>query len=65
METTEVKTLKGVVHLALAAAPILEIKQSSTKLRNVLLGLAAGWHLNAAFYHFFIEKGKKSGRRKR
>jgi hypothetical protein len=57
METTEVKHLKGAVHLALAAAPLLEIKHSSSKLRNVLLGLAAGWHLNAAFYHFFIEKG--------
>jgi hypothetical protein len=65
METTEVKHLKGAVHLALAVAPILEIKNSSSKLRNVLLGLAAGWHLNAAFYHFFIEKGvSKRAKRK-
>jgi hypothetical protein len=63
METTEARHLKGVVHLLLAAAPLLELKQSSTKLRNVLCGLAAGWHLNAAFYHFFIEKGAKHGRK--
>ena len=65
MESTEVKHLKGAVHLMLAAAPLLEIKHSSSKFRSVILGLAAGWHLNAAFYHFFIEKEPKRGKSKR
>lgn len=61
MESTEVKNIKGIVHIALAAAPLLEIKHSTSKFRNVMLGLAAGWHLNAAFYHFFIEKENPNG----
>jgi len=56
MNTSKVKFAKGLVHLGLAVAPLLEIKESRSKLRNVLLGLAAGWHLNAAFFHWFIEK---------
>lgn len=64
MESTKVKNVKALVHLGLAIAPLLEIKHSSSKLRNVLLGLAAGWHLNAVYYHLFIEKEKKSGRKR-
>jgi hypothetical protein len=63
METSEVKTLKGAVHLALAIVPLVEARIATSKTRALICGLAAGWHLNAAFYHFFIEKGKKSGRK--
>ena len=64
METTEVKHIKGAVHTLLAIAPLLEIKHSSSKFRNVLLGLAAGWHLNAAFFHFFLEGENEKSVRK-
>jgi hypothetical protein len=58
MESTEVRHLKGAVHLALAVAPILELKHSSSKFRTAILGLAAGWHLSCAHYHFFVEGDK-------
>jgi hypothetical protein len=56
MESTKIKNVKGAVHLACAIAPLLEIKHSSSKFRNVLIGLCAGWHLSCAWYHFAIEK---------
>jgi hypothetical protein len=59
MESTEVKHLKALVHLGLVLAPALELKQSNSKFRNVLLGLAMGWHLNAAYYHLFIEQDEE------
>jgi formate/nitrite transporter FocA (FNT family) len=62
MKSSEVKFWKGLVHLGLAAVPIAEMKNASTKLRTALLGIAAGWHLNAAFYHFFIEEKPKRKR---
>ncbi len=56
MNTSKVKFAKGLVHLGLAVAPLLEIKESKSKLRNILLGIAVGWHASCATYHFFIEK---------
>lgn len=65
MKSTEVKTLKGAVHFALALAPAMELKQSTSKFRTALLGVAIGWHLQAAFYHWFIEGEDEKNKRGR
>lgn len=53
----KVTTLKGLVHAGLAIAALAETKNAKAKCRTLLLGAAAGWHMQAAFYHWFIEKG--------
>ena len=53
----KVTTLKGLVHAGLAIAALAETKNAKAKCRTLLLGAAVGWHMQAAFYHWFIEKG--------
>jgi hypothetical protein len=52
------KTLKGLVHAGLALAVILEAKDAKAP-RRFLLGLAAGWHLYATFYHWMQEDERR------
>ena len=52
----DVRTVKGLVHAALTVAALAEYKESRSKPRTLLLGLAAGWHLQAALYHFIFEE---------
>lgn len=48
--------VKGLVHAALTVAALAEYKHSRTKSRVLLVGLAAGWHLQSALYHFLFEE---------
>jgi len=48
--------IKGFVHLALALASTAEAIGCKSKIRMFLCGLAAGYHTNATFYHFCLEK---------
>jgi hypothetical protein len=48
-------TLKGLVHLGLAALATYEAARSTTRARKVLNGAAAGWHLHATVYHLLYE----------
>ena len=50
------KTIKGLVHAALAVASFAEQRDADTKTRTFLLGLATGWHIQAAMYHFLFEE---------
>ena len=50
------KTLKGLVHLALAALAVYEARTSTTNARRIVNGAACGWHIYAAYDHFFIEE---------
>lgn len=50
------KTMKGIVHAALAVFTLLEVLTATTRARKLLLGAATGWHSHAAFYHFVLEK---------
>jgi hypothetical protein len=50
------KTLKGIVHLALAALAVYEAQTSITNARRIVNGATTGWHLYAAYDHFFIEE---------
>ena len=49
-------TLKGLVHLALAALAVYEARTSTTNARRIFNGAACGWHAYSAYDHFFIEK---------
>jgi hypothetical protein len=50
------KTLKGLVHAALALAGLFEARMATTRTRKLLTGAMIGWHTHAAFYHFVLEK---------
>jgi hypothetical protein len=47
--------VKGLVHAALTVAALAEYKHSRTKSRVLLVGLAAGWHLQSTLYHWLFE----------
>lgn len=53
------KTLKGLVHGALALAGIAEIFDAKTRTRKFLTGCMIGWHLQAGLYHFLLEKPRE------
>jgi hypothetical protein len=48
--------LKGLIHGALALVAVVEAFNSTTRVRKVLNGAAAGWHTHATIFHFFYEK---------
>ena len=54
-----VTTLKALVHFGLAALALAEVFSAKTDARKTLLGCACGWHLNATFYHAFLEKEER------
>ena len=56
------KTLKGIVHGALALAGLAELRNSRTPARKFLTGCMIGWHAHATFYHFVLERTEKSVR---
>jgi hypothetical protein len=49
-------TFKGIFHGALAVLAAIEAYDSRRKERAILLGAAAGYHLQAAIYHFVLEE---------
>ena len=50
------RAVKGGIHAALTLASLYEYTSAKTKARALLLGLCAGYHFQAAFYHWFIEE---------
>jgi hypothetical protein len=48
--------MKALVHAGLAGLAIYESTTATTKTRQILIGAAAGWHLNAVLYHLVYEK---------
>ena len=48
-------TLKGLVHLGLAVLASYEAAHSTTRVRRLINGAAAGWHLHATVYHLLYE----------
>lgn len=48
-------TLKGWFHASLVVAAAAEALSSKSKLRTLLLGCCAGWHLYATIDHFVFE----------
>jgi hypothetical protein len=50
------KDLKAIVHGTLAALAIAESFDCKSKIRKLVVGSCAGWHLHALFYHVFLEK---------
>ena len=50
------KDLKALVHGALAVVGLIEAFDCRSKTRKILTGALVGWHLNATFYHLFLEK---------
>jgi hypothetical protein len=49
-------TLKGLVHLGLTIAGLVELRNSSTPARKLLVGALVGWHAHATLFHFLYEK---------
>lgn len=52
------KTLKGLVHAGLAIGALIEALTTTSKLRKLLSGAAAGYHTHATMYHFLYEEAE-------